>query len=245
MEYLGDGDIVNAALKYSGNDFNILESTFEGLGITNETFGLDVEDWESILDKTQEAGFAGDSMEDVFAREIGKDYLSIGEDAIKELLPEGETPEWVDNIVDTAQEAGREIDKNIIQPVIAPVKDVAEGAEEILGEVGEVVEKNITEPADEALDKFGEETVDPTLQAIDETIPHGETPELPEGPDGPDLPDLDLDLNLQFGRGKKSQIASLFDKELTSQIYQTPIEQYKPAFDEDQIQGMLQQRYRG
>jgi hypothetical protein len=245
VNYLGDGNIVSAALEYSGSDFNLLESTFEGLGINNETFGLDAEDWESILDKTQEAGFAGESMGDVFAQEVGEDYLSMGEDALKEIIPQGETPDWIDTIVDTTQEVGRQIDENVIQPLIAPVKEVAEGAEVILGEVGDFVEQNITSPIDTAIDTFGEEVVDPTLQALDDALPHGETPEGPDFGDAPDidLPDIDLDLDLKIAQPKMTDTESLFEPEL-EEIYTNELYQLPKLFSDERLKGMFSRKYR-
>jgi len=245
-----------------------VDDVVEGLEIDKDKLGADLKEslgidpdyelpeWgQNIVDDTVNAWVKGDSAEDAltssaeselkdYVGDVVEDGLKAGADYVADLLPDTDinididTPEPIEAIGD-AIVAGGKVVGDVAGEILEPV--------ETLVEAGADAVEPLVDLADEGLDYVGEEYVDPTLQAIDESLPHGETPEGPdiEGPDGPDLPDLDLDLNLQFGRRKKSQIASLFDKELTSQIYQTPIEQYKPAFDEDQIQGMLQQRYRG
>lgn len=222
LRFMGDGDIVNAALAYAGNDFNILESTFEGLGITNETFGLDVQDWDNILDKTQEAGFAGDSMTDMFEREVGKDYLSMGEDALKEIIPDGATPDWVDTLVNTAEEAGRVIDDNIIQPIIAPVKPIIEDVETVgrtiddkviqpVIEAGEQVlstAEDVLEPVKEVVETVGE----PIVDVVDEIIDTVDSPlgDLLEGA----LSGISGTGGMMAGTRQPTQVEGIFDKEL-------------------------------
>ena len=57
-----------------------------------------------------------------------------------------------------------------------------------------------------------------------------------------DLPDPDLDVKLVYN--PPTQTESLFGDTI-GKIYRTPIETYKPAFSQQEIQGMLSQRFRG
>ena len=184
---------------------------------------------QNIVDDTTTAFVRGDSASDAlvdsiegevedFVGDIAEDALKAGAGVIAEALPDVdfETPQVIKDIGDTAV-------------------DLLEGPVELIGGAIEPVIDII----DEGLDTLGSEVIDPTLQAIDEAVPHGETPDLP---DGPDLPSPDLDIGLALNR--PTQTESLFGDEI-GKIYRTPIETYKPAFSEREIQGMLSQRFRG
>ena len=184
---------------------------------------------QNIVDDTTTAFVRGDSASDAlvdsvegevedFVGDITEDALKAGAGVIADALPDidFETPQVIKDIGDTAV-------------------DLLEGPVELIGGAIEPVIDII----DEGLDTLGSEVIDPTLQAIDEAVPHGETPELP---DGPDLPSPDLDIKLAVNRPTETE--SLFGDEI-GKIYRTPIETYKPAFSEQEIQGMLSQRFRG
>ena len=184
---------------------------------------------QNIVDDTTTAFVRGDSASDAlvdsvegevedFVGDITEDALKAGAGVIADALPDidFETPQVIKDIGDTAV-------------------DLLEGPVELIGGAIEP----IIDIIDEGLDTLGSEVIDPTLQAIDEAVPHGETPELP---DGPDLPSPDLDIKLAVNRPTETE--SLFGDEI-GKIYRTPIETYKPAFSEQEIQGMLSQRFRG
>ena len=100
-------------------------------------------------------------------------------------------------------------------------------------------ENECSDLIDEGLDYVGTEYVDPALQAIDEALPHGTTPELPEGPDvDVDLPSPDINYEQP-----ESQVAGLFDKEL-GKIYKHDIIELPKLFSDERIQGMLSRKYR-
>lgn len=187
---------------------------------------------QNIVDDTTTAFVRGDSASDAFVDsvegevedfvgDITEDALKAGAGVIADALPDVdfETPQVIKDIGDTAV-------------------DLLEGPVELIGGAIEPV----IDAIDAGLDYVGEEYVDPALQALDETLPHGTTPETPDLPDGPDLPSPDLDVELVYNRPTETE--SLFGDEI-GKIYRTPIETYKPAFSEQEIQGMLSQRFRG
>ncbi len=191
------------------------------------------ESLQNIVDETTSAFVSGDSASDAFvdavegevtdfAGDIAEDAIKQGAGFIADALPDVdfETPQIIKDIGDTAVDL-LEGPVDLISGAIEPVIDIA----------------------DEAVDKFGSAVVDPALKAIDEVLPHGETPELPETPDTDvDLPDTDLDVKLVYN--PPTQTESLFGDTI-GKIYRTPIETYKPAFSQQEIQGMLSQRFRG
>lgn len=191
------------------------------------------ESLQNIVDETTSAFVSGDSASDAFvdavegevtdfAGDIAEDAIKQGAGFIADALPnvDFETPQIIKDIGDTAVDL-LEGPVDLISGAIEPVINIA----------------------DDAVDKFGSTVVDPALKAIDEVLPHGETPELPETPDTDvDLPDPDLDVKLVYN--PPTQTESLFGDTI-GKIYRTPIETYKPAFSQQEIQGMLSQRFRG
>jgi hypothetical protein len=234
-----------------------VDSAIEGLDIdedklvanVKETLGLDP-DFElpapiqNIVNDTTDAWVAGDSASDAFDSSVEseiEDYVGgVAEDVIKEgagiladALPDVdfETPQIVKDIGDAAVDL-LEGPVELIGNVLEPVGEVVEAGADVVQQVTEPV----VDLVDEGLDYIGEEYVDPALQALDEALPHGETP---EGPDV-DGPDIDVELVMP----ERTPTENLFGDEI-GKIYRTPIETYKPAFSQQEIQGMLSQRFRG
>jgi hypothetical protein len=198
---------------------------------------------QNILDDTTGALVSGDSASDAFdssvesevkdyAGGLAEDVVKTGADVLADALPDIDidTPEPIKQIGD-ALVAGGEAVGGLLGDVFEPVSGLVEEGLDVV--------QGVTEPlvdlVDDGLDYIGEEYVDPALQALDDALPHGTTPETPDI----DLPDIDL--NLAY---TPTETESLFGNEI-GKIYRTPIETYKPAFSQDEIQGMLQQRYRG
>ena len=199
-----------------GGDF--LEDTLGSLGIDADLFGLDADTFSEGLGNVQQKMLEGDSGKEALLKEFGGEAL----DALGVDLPEFELPET--GVIGDIRELGRTIDDTLLQPVKGAIETVTEPVVDLI---------------DEGLDYVGTEYVDPALQALDDVLPHGETPELPEGPDV-DAPDVDVELVTP----ERTPVESLFKNEI-GKIYRTPIETYKPAFSQQEIQGMLSQRFRG
>lgn len=232
----------------------------ELVGDVKESLGFDRDyeppEWvKNVLKDTTDAMVEGGSGSDAFVASVegeAKDFVGgVAEDVIKEgagmladALPdvdiEFETPQFIKDIGDAVVEGG-EILLGVAGDVLEPIETLVEAGADTVQQVTEPV----VDLVDEGLDYIGEEYVDPTLQAIDEALPHGETPEGPDI-DGPDIdgPDIDLDLELELVQPERTPVESLFGDEI-GKIYRTPIETYKPAFSQEEIQGMLSQRFRG
>jgi hypothetical protein len=219
---------------------------------------------QNIVDDTTSALIQGDSASDALVGSIegeAKDVIGdFAEDTTKELLSGAE---------DLIGESLSAFDDAVIQPIITPIKPVLTAVGDVVGDViidpvdevidyigdspvvetiedigkdiGETFETVVTDPVDEVIDYIGDEYVDPTLQALDEALPHGTTPELPDGPD------IDIDLDLPSPvvelEEPKSQVAGLFDKEL-GEIYKHDIYELPQLFSDKRIQGMLSRKYR-
>jgi len=219
---------------------------------------------QNIVDDTTSALIQGDSASDALVGSIegeAKDVIGdFAEDTTKELLSGAE---------DLIGESLSAFDDAVIQPIITPIKPVLTAVGDVVGDViidpvdevidyigdspvvetiedigkdiGETFETVVTDPVDEVIDYIGDEYVDPTLQALDEALPHGTTPELPDGPD------IDIDLDLPSPvvelEEPKSQVAGLFDKEL-GEIYKHDIYELPQLFSDERIQGMLSRKYR-
>ena len=181
---------------------------------------------QNIMDDTTTALVQGDSASDAFVDslegevedvvgDIAEDALKTGAGVIAGALPDVdfETPQVIKDIGDTAV-------------------DLLEGPVELIGGAIEPV----IDAIDAGLDYVGTEYVDPALQALDDALPQGETPE------GPDVETPDVDVKLVMPESTPTE--NLFGDEI-SKIYRTPIETYKPAFSQEEIQGMLSQRFRG
>lgn len=186
---------------------------------------------QNIVNDTADAWVSGDSASDAFVSSVeseARDYaggvvegvIKTGADVIADALPEFDTPEPIEAIGD-ALVAGGEVVEDLLQAPLDLVGDTFEP---------------IVDAVDSGLDYIGEKYVDPALDAIGDALPEGETP---EGLDV-DTPDVDIKLT----RAEPTQTESLFGDEI-GKIYRTPIETYNPAFSQEEIQGMLQQRYRG
>lgn len=241
------GELTNVAVDSAIEGLNIDEDKI--VADVKETLGLDP-DFElpapiqNIVNDTTNAWVAGDSASDAFDSSVEseiEDYVGgVAEDTIKagagilsDALPDidFETPQIVKDIGDAAVDL-LEGPVELIGDVLEPVGEVVEAGADVVQQVTEPVVDLI----DEGLDYIGEEYVDPALQALDEALPHGETP---EGPDV-DAPDVDIELVMP----ERTPTENLFGNEI-GKIYRTPIETYKPAFSQQEIQGMLSQRYRG
>ena len=236
-----------------------VDSAIEGLDIdedklvanVKETLGLDP-DFElpapiqNIVNDTTDAWVSGDSASDAFtssAESEVKDYVGgVAEDAVKagagiisDALPDVdfETPQFVKDIGDTAVDL-LEGPVELIGNVLEPIGEVVEAGADVVQQVTEPVVDLI----DEGLDYVGTEYVDPALQAIDDALPHGETPE------GPDVDGPDVDVDVELVMPERTPTENLFGDEI-GKIYRTPIETYRPAFSQQEIQGMLSQRFRG
>ena len=215
--YLGD---VTSGIISDIVPIDLVEDTLGSLGIDADLFGLDAETFTEGLGNVQQKMLEGDSGKEALLKEFGGEAL----DALGVDLPEFKLPET--GVIGDIRELGRTIDDTLLQPFKGAVETVTEPVVDFL---------------DEGVDYIGKEVVDPALQALDDVLPHGETPELPEGPDI-DLPDVDVDLKL--AKNEPTQVESLFGNEIGG-IYRTPVKAYKPAFSEQEIQGMLSQRFRG
>lgn len=236
-----------------------VDSAIEGLDINEdklvadvkETLGLDP-DFElpapiqNIVNDTTDAWVAGDSASDAFDSSVEseiEDYVGgVAEDVVKEgagiladALPDVdfETPQIIKDIGDTAVDL-LEGPVELIGNVLEPVGEVVEAGADVVQQVTEPVVDLI----DEGLDYVGEEYVDPALQTLDEALPHGETPE------GPDVDGPDVDVDVELAMPERTPTENLFGDEI-GKIYRTPIETYRPAFSQQEIQGMLSQRFRG
>ena len=188
---------------------------------------------QNIVNDTADAWVSGDSASDAFVSSVeseARDYaggvvegvIKTGADVIADALPEFDTPEPIEAIGD-ALVAGGEVVGDLLQAPLDLVGDTFEP---------------IVDAVDKGLDYIGEEYVDPALDAISDALPEGETPE------GLDVDTPDVDVDIKLTRAEPTQTESLFGDEI-GKIYRTPIETYKPAFSQEEIQGMLQQRYRG
>ena len=181
---------------------------------------------QNIMDDTTTALVQGDSASDAFVDSLEgevEDFVGdIAEDTTKELLS---------GAGDLIGEGLSAFDDTFIQPIIQPVKPILTDIEEGIKTAGRTVDKEVIQPLIEPVKKV--------VTAIDEALPHGTTPELPEGPDV-EAPDVDVKLAMP----ESTPTENLFGDEI-GKIYRTPIETYKPAFSQEEIQGMLSQRFRG
>ena len=117
--------------------------------------------------------------------------LEYGEDILDEFLPE---------IEDGLREAGRKLDDNVLQKIKESIPldveraraflrdfDEKAGISDALSAGADFIEDNIIDPADDFIDRVGEDYVDPALQEAEEFVD-----DLVESlPDGPDLPETD------------------------------------------------------
>lgn len=268
-------DPLEAFLEYTGTDFDLLENGLSAIGIDAETLGLDPKKFSENLDEIESAMIKGESGTDEFIEEFGGDAFTAvaGEagdafDNVIETIGDSEIVQTIEEggkvLIDAVEEGAGVVGDLLEGPVdlvagaVEPLINLADEGLDYIGDsapveaiedagkaVGDVVQTGIdtakeagelvVDTIDEGIDYIGEEYVDPALQAIDDALPHGTTPDI-------DLPDIDL--NLAYTPSTPTKTESLFGDEI-SKIYRTPIETYKPAFSEQQIQGMLQQRYRG
>ena len=268
-------DPLEAFLEYTGTDFDLLENGLSAIGIDAETLGLDPEKFSENLNEIESAIIKGESGTDEFIEEFGGDAFTAvaGEagdafDNVIETIGDSEIVQTIEEggkvLIDAVEEGAGVVGDLLEGPVdlvagaVEPLINLADEGLDYIGDsapveaiedagkaVGDVVQTGIdttkeagelvVDTIDEGIDYIGEEYVDPALQAIDDALPHGTTPDI-------DLPDIDL--NLAYTPSTPTETESLFGDEI-SKIYRTPIETYKPAFSEQQIQGMLQQRYRG
>lgn len=244
------GELTNVAVDSAIEGLNIDEDKL--VADVKEALGLDPdfelpEPIQNIVNDTTDAWVSGDSASDAFDSSVESEienYVGgVAEDVIKEgagvladALPDidFETPQIIKDIGDTAVD--------LLKGPVELIGDVFEPVGEVV-ETGADVVQQVTEPVvdliDEGLDYVGTEYVDPALQAIDEALPHGTTPELPEGPDvDVDLPSPDINYEQP-----ESQVAGLFDKEL-GKIYKHDIIELPKLFSDERIQGMLSRKYR-
>ena len=244
------GELTNVAVDSAIEGLNIDEDKL--VADVKEALGLDPdfelpEPIQNIVNDTTDAWVSGDSASDAFDSSVESEienYVGgVAEDVIKEgagvladALPDVdfETPQIIKDIGDTAVD--------LLKGPVELIGDVFEPVGEVV-ETGADVVQQVTEPVvdliDEGLDYVGTEYVDPALQAIDEALPHGTTPELPEGPDvDVDLPSPDINYEQP-----ESQVAGLFDKEL-GKIYKHDIIELPKLFSDERIQGMLSRKYR-
>jgi len=244
------GELTNVAVDSAIEGLNIDEDKL--VADVKESLGLDPdyelpEPIQNIVNDTTDAWVSGDSASDAFDSSVESEienYVGgVAEDVIKEgagvladALPDVdfETPQIIKDIGDTAVD--------LLKGPVELIGDVFEPVGEVV-ETGADVVQQVTEPVvdliDEGLDYVGTEYVDPALQAIDEALPHGTTPELPEGPDvDVDLPSPDINYEQP-----ESQVAGLFDKEL-GKIYKHDIIELPKLFSDERIQGMLSRKYR-
>lgn len=265
LEYTGtDFDLLENGLSSIGIDA-------ETLGLDPEEFSENINEIESAMIKGESgkdefieefggqaintvAGEAGDAFDNVIETIGDSEIVQTIEEGGKALI--GAVEEGA-GVVGDLLEGPVDLLAGSVEPLINFIDDgldyigdsaPVEAIEDAGKAVGDVVQTGIdtakeagefvVDTIDEGLDYVGTKYVDPALQAIDDALPHGETPE------GPDIDLPDVDLNLTYTPSTPTETESLFGDEI-SKIYRTPIETYKPAFSQQQIQGMLQQRYRG
>jgi hypothetical protein len=79
--------------------------------------------------------------------------------------------------VGAVREAGSAFDDAVLQPIktgLEPVVDVAQQGIDVVQDVGRTFDDTFIDPIDDALDTFGEEVVDPVLQAGSDVLSEGE-----------------------------------------------------------------------
>ena len=149
------------------------------------------------------------------------------------------------DIVDAGQQA-----VDVVQEAVQPISDFTSDVEDDILDAGRAFDDTVIDPIDDVIDTFGEEVVDPVLQAGSDVLSDAEdvvSDVLSEGEDLlkeagyviDDLVDWESLLKNHFaseGSGAKTPTESLFEGE----IYKTPLKQSPDKiFSDEAIAGFL------
>lgn len=227
-----------------------------------------------IVDTTID-GLQGKSIQDSFEKNAGKALVKGGADAVGEILSdidieiggEFETPEWLEKAGDVVVATGKAIGDfvepvtkevvdiaqkgvDVVQEAVQPISDFTSDVEDDILDAGRAFDDTVIDPIDDVIDTFGEEVVDPVLQAGSDVLSDAEdvvSDVLSEGEDLlkeagyviDDLVDWESLLKNHFaseGSGAKTPTESLFEGE----IYKTPLKQSPDKiFSDEAIAGFL------
>jgi hypothetical protein len=146
--------------------------------------------------------------------------------------------------VGAVREAGSAFDDAVLQPIktgLEPVVDVAQQGIDVVQDVGRAFDDTVIDPIDDALDTFGEEVVDPVLQAGSDVLSEGEDLLKEAGYVIDDLVDWESLLKSAIpsgGRTASTPTEDLFKNE----IYKFKLKDSPDKiFNEQQIQQFLNQ----